>query len=257
MNVLLHELQDATIAKGDTITDPQFVTEHNELECFDRVLANPQWNQKKWSKEWVENNEPYGRFPYGLPPSNRGDWAWIQVMLSSLNKTGKAGVVMDNGVLFRSRTEGKIRKKIIQADLIEAVIALPENLFYNTSSPGCVLILNKDKEEQKKNNILFVYGEENYGSKRTQNYLRDEDINDIVNSYNSRETIDRFSRVVEVNEVKENNYNLNVSRYIDTTERTDTRAVPEIWSELEAIEKEQEELSKELEDSLEEFGYEI
>jgi len=102
-----------------------------------------------------------------------------------------------------------------------------------------------------------VYGEENYGSKRTQNYLRDEDINDIVNSYNSRETIDRFSRVVEVNEVKENNYNLNVSRYIDTTERTDTRAVPEIWSELEAIEKEQEELSKELEDSLEEFGYEI
>ena len=257
MNVLLHELQDANIAKGDTITNPQFVTEHGELSLFDKVLANPQWNQKKWNKDWVKENEPYSRFPYGLPPSNRGDWAWIQLMLASLSENGKAGVVMDNGVLFRSRSEGDLRQKVIDADLIEAVVALPENLFYNTSSPGCVLILNKNKDDKKKDNILFIYAEDKYGSKRTQNYLRSQDINKIVEGYYSREAIEGFSRVVQIGEIQENNYNLNVSRYIDTTEKTETRPVPEIWAELSELEEVQGELTRELADSLDEFRYEI
>ncbi|QOS10429.1 type I restriction-modification system DNA-methyltransferase RmeM [Haloferax gibbonsii] len=257
MNVLLHEMQDAKIEKGDTITDPKFVTEHGELELFDVILANPQWNQKKWNKEWVQENEPYNRFPYGLPPSNRGDWAWIQLMVSSLSETGKAGVVMDNGVLFRSRTEGKIRKEIINTDLIETVIALPENLFYNTSSPGCILILNKNKSEAKSGNIQFIYAENKHGSKRAQNYLREKDIESIVDAYQNRERIEHFSRVVSIDEIEDNNYNLNVSRYIDTTGRNNTKPVPEIWAEITDIEREQDEITSELAESFEHFGYEI
>ena len=157
MNVLLHELQDARVAKGDTITTPKFITEHDELELFDRVVANPPWIQKKWSKSWVQDNEPYDRFPYGLPPANRGDWAWIQLMVSSLKETGKAGVVMDHGALFRARSEGDIRQKVLEEDLVEAVIALPPNLFYNTNSPGCIIILNKDKAAHREGEVLFVY----------------------------------------------------------------------------------------------------
>src|SRR6056297_3542902 len=219
MNMMLHELHGAEIRKGDTIRDPQFTTPNDELKLFDRVIANPMWNQKDWNKPWVEENEPYNRFSYGLPPKNRGDWAWIQLMIASMNETGKAGVVMDNGILFRSRSEKKIRKPILEADLVEAVIALPENLFYNTSSPGCILILNKDKPEERTDKVLFIYAEDQelresgvqiFEELSIQNQLTTKGVNYLAETYHTARNEAHHSRLVDIEEIAENDWNLNV-----------------------------------------------
>jgi len=264
MNVLLHELQDATVEKGDTITDPKFVTEHDELEQFDRVVANPPWNQKKWSKEWVQENEPYNRFEYGLPPKNRGDWTWIQLLIASLSDTGKAGIVMDNGILFRSRSEKKIRKPILEADLIEAVIALPENLFYNTSSPGCILILNKDKPEERENKVQFIYAEDQilresgfqiFDELSNQNELTPEGVEYLAETHLTGRQEDHHSRLVDIEEIEENDWNLNVPRYIDTTEPEEPIDVSEKLRELDELEKKRRKTSEELQQYMEELDY--
>ncbi|MXR19233.1 type I restriction-modification system subunit M [Halobacterium bonnevillei] len=247
MNVLLHELQDATIEKGDTITSPKFVTEHDELEVFDRVVANPPWNQKKWSKEWVQENEPYNRFEYGLPPSNRGDYAWIQLMLASLSENGKAGIVMDNGVLFRSRSEKSIRKPILENDLLEAVIALPENLFYNTSSPGCILILNKDKPENREGKVQFIHAEEQilrtsgvniYDERSNQNKLTKSGVEYIAETHNQGREEEHHSRFVNIGEIEENNWNLNISRYVDTTSNASDIDLKNLMRDVQELEDE-------------------
>jgi len=264
MNVLLHELQDATIAKGDTITDPKFVTEHSELEVFDRVVANPPWNQKKWNKEWVEENEPYNRFPYGLPPKNRGDWSWIQLMLASLSETGKAGIVMDNGILFRSRSEKKIRKPILEADLIEAVIALPENLFYNTGSPGCILIMNKDKPAEREGKVQFIYAEDQtlresgiqiFEELSNQNQLTQEGIEYLAETHLSGREEDHHSRFVDLEEIEENDWNLNVPRYVDTTEPEDPIDVSEKLRELDELAEERRKTDEQLQQYMEDLEY--
>lgn len=264
MNTLLHELPDADIAKGDTITEPKFTTEHDELQVFDKVIANPMWNQKEWNKDWVEENEPYHRFPYGLPPSNRGDWAWIQLMLASLNETGKAGVVMDNGVLFRSRSEKKIRKPILENDLVEAVIALPENLFYNTGSPGCILILNKDKPEEREGTVQFIYAEDEqlrssgvwvYEDLSNQHRLTQEGVEHIAETYRTWREEPHHSRVVTLDEVEENDWNLNVPRYVDTTEPEEPIDVSEKLRELDELEAKRRETDEELQQYMEELKY--
>ncbi len=264
MNVLLHELQDAKIAKGDTITEPKFVTEHDELEVFDRVVANPPWNQKKWSKEWVQENEPYNRFEYGLPPKNRGDWSWIQLMLASLSETGKAGIVMDNGVLFRSRSEKKIRRPILENDLIEAVIALPENLFYNTSSPGCILIMNKDKPTEREGKVQFIYAEDQtlresgiqiFEELSNQNELTSEGVEYLAETYHTGREEDHHSRLVDLDEIKENDWNLNVPRYVDTTEPEEPIDVSEKLEELDRLAEERQQTDEELQAYMEELEY--
>jgi len=264
MNVLLHELQDATIAKGDTITEPKFVTEHDELEVFDRVVANPPWNDKKWAKDWVQENEPYNRFPYGLPPSNRGDWAWIQLMIASLSEQGKAGIVMDNGTLFRSRSEKKIRKPFLEDDLIEAVIALPENLFYNTGSPGCLLIFNKDKPVEREDKVLFVYAEDQrlresgiqvYEELSSQNKLRSEGVEYIAESFRTGREEAHHSRLVDMAEIAENDWNLNVPRYIDATEPWEPIDVTSKLEELDKLAEKREQTEAELENYMQELNY--
>jgi type I restriction enzyme M protein len=264
MNVLLHELQDAKIAKGDTITEPKFVTDHDELEVFDRVVANPPWNQKKWNKEWVQENEPYNRFPYGLPPSNRGDWSWIQLMLASLSENGKAGIVMDNGILFRSRSEKKIRKPILEDDIIEAVIALPENLFYNTSSPGCILIMNKDKPEEREGKVQFIYAEDQtlresgvqvFKELSNQNQLTQEGVEYLAETHLTGREEDHHSRLVNLEEIEENDWNLNVPRYVDTTEPEEPIDVSEKLRELDKLAEERRKTDEELQRYMEELEY--
>lgn len=260
MNVLLHELQDATIAKGDTITEPKFVTEHDELEVFDRVVANPPWNDKKWAKDWVQENEPYNRFPYGLPPANRGDWAWIQLMVASLSENGKAGIVMDNGVLFRSRSERKIRKPFVEDDLLEAVIALPPNLFYNTSSPGCLLIFNKNKPENRENGVLFIHAQEEqlrgsgvtvFEELSSQNKLTTEGVDYIAETFLTGREEPHHSRLVTIDEIAENDWNLNVPRYVDTTPETEEIDVQTRMAELKQIEDKISKSSEQLESIIE------
>jgi len=254
MNMLLHDLFDAKIARGDTMRDPDF-TEDGKLMQFDRVIANPMWNQSKWSKEHLQDSNPYGRFSYGFPPKNSADWAWIQHMLASSNKQGNVGVVLDNGVLFRSRSEGKIRKKVLQEDLIEAVIALPSNLFYNTSSPGCILILNKNKPIERNDKVIFIYAEEDYEEGSNQNFLRKEDINKILKAYHNYEDQERYCRVVDMEEIDRNDYNLNVPRYVDTTQPEEPVDVEGVLEDLNKLEQERNVIEDELDGYLKELGY--
>jgi len=263
MNVLLHELYDAKIEKGNTITDPQRVTRHGELEKFDRVIANPMWNQE-YDKEWAEESDPYNRFPYGLAPKNRADWTWIQLMLASLNETGRAGVVMDNGVLFRSRSEKKIRKPILEDDLIEAVIALPANLFYNTSSPGCILLLNQDKPAEREGKVLFIHAEDQhlreseievYEELSNQNRLTEEGVEYLAETFLTGREEPHHSRLVSMDEIAENDWNLNVPRYVDTTEPEEPIDVSETLQELDRLAEERQKTDEELQQYMEELEY--
>jgi len=254
MNMFLHDLYDAQIKRGDTFTEPLFLEDGGKLQQFDRVIANPMWNQS-YAKCDIKESQAYNRFNYGFPPKNSADWAWVQHMLASANREGKVGVVLDNGVLFRSRSEGKIRKKILKEDLIEAVIALPSNLFYNTSSPGCILMLNKNKPAERKDKVIFIYGEEDYEEGSNQNFLREKDLDKILDAYHNFEDIEKYCRVADMEEIERNDFNLNVPRYVDTTEEEEPVDVEEVLTELDQLEKERDEIESEMMSYLKELGY--
>jgi type I restriction enzyme M protein len=226
MNMFLHGVFNADIRKGDTLRDPMHV-EHGELMHFDRVIANPPFSLKKWGKDEADA-DAFGRFPYGTPPKDAGDLAFVQHMISSLNAEGMAGVVMPHGVLFRGSSEKEIRKGILEDDLLEAVVGLPSALFYGTGIPACLLIINKQKPADRKGKVIFINSELEYEEGKNQNKLREEDIEKIVATFDNYESIKRYSSVVTLDEIKENDYNLNIRRYADTSpppEIYDVRAI--------------------------------
>ncbi|KIP20613.1 putative type I restriction enzymeP M protein [Anoxybacillus ayderensis] len=254
MNLLLHGLSDHEIKKGDTIREPKLLDENGELLLYDRVIANPPFSLKNWGREEAEA-DAFHRFRFGLPPKNAGDYAFIQHMIATLNDEGKAGVVMPHGVLFRGGAEGKIRQGILEEDLIEAIIGLPANLFYGTGIPACILIINKNKEEHKKGKVLFIDASHDYQEGKNQNVLRDEDIEKIVSTYDAWKDVEKYSRVVTLEEIKENDYNLNIARYIDTTEEEEQIDVAEALRQLRQLEQEREEIEKVMYGYLKELGY--
>ncbi|MEW8359709.1 MAG: type I restriction-modification system subunit M [Candidatus Thiodiazotropha sp.] len=215
MNMFLHGVFNADIRKGDTLRDPEHI-QNGELMTFDRVIANPPFSLKKWGKDEADN-DAYGRFPYGTPPKDAGDLAFVQHMIASLNAEGMMGVVMPHGVLFRGSSEKEIRKGILNDDFLEAVIGLPSALFYGTGIPACLLIVNKQKPADRKGKVLFINSELEYEEGKNQNKLREQDIEKIVSTFDSYETIKRYSSVVTLDEIKENDYNLNIRRYADTS----------------------------------------
>lgn len=215
MNMFLHGVFNADIRKGDTLREPQH-TEHGEIMTFDRVIANPPFSLKKWGKEEAES-DPYARFPYGTPPKDAGDLAFVQHMIASLNAEGMMGVVMPHGVLFRGASEKKIRQGILDDDLIEAVIGLPSGLFYGTGIPACLLIINKNKPKERHGKVLFINSELEYEEGKNQNKLRPQDLEKIVATFDDYTEIKRYSRVVNLEEIQENDYNLNIRRYADTS----------------------------------------
>jgi len=226
MNMFLHGVYSADIRKGDTLGDPQH-TQGGELMTFDRVIANPPFSLKKWGKEGAENDS-YGRFPYGTPPKDSGDMAFVQHMISSLNAEGMMGVVMPHGVLFRGSSEKEIRKGILNDDLLEAVVGLPPALFYGTGIPASLLIINKNKPADRKGKVLFINGELEFEEGKNQNKLRPQDIDKIVTTFDNYAEIKRYSKVVTLAEIAENDYNLNIRRYADTSlppEIFDVRAI--------------------------------
>ena len=226
MNMFLHGVFNADIRKGDTLRDPQH-TWGGELRVFDRVIANPPFSLKKWGKD-VADNDPYGRYPYGTPPKDAGDLAFIQHMIASLNAEGKMGVVVSHGVLFRGSSEKKIRKGILEDDLLEAVIGLPSSLFYGTGIPAALLVINKSKPTVRKAKVLFINGELEYQEGKNQNKLREQDIRHILSVYDAFVDEKRYSKVVDMDEIRENDYNLNIRRYADTSpppEPFDVRAL--------------------------------
>ena len=226
MNMFLHGVYSADIKKGDTLREPQY-TEAGALMTFDRVIANPPFSLKKWGKEEADS-DAYGRFPYGTPPKDAGDLAFVQHMIASLNAEGMMGVVMPHGVLFRGSSEKAIRQGILNDDLLEAVIGLPAALFYGTGIPACLLIINKAKPAERKGKVLFINSELEYEEGKNQNKLRQQDIDKIVTTFENFEEIKRYSKVVPLAEIEENDFNLNIRRYADTSpppEIFDVRAI--------------------------------
>ncbi|MAL95631.1 MAG: type I restriction-modification system subunit M [Haliea sp.] len=226
MNMFLHGVYSADIRKGDTLREPQH-TQHGELMTFDRVIANPPFSLKKWGKEEADS-DAYGRFLYGTPPKDAGDLAFVQHMIASLNAEGMMGVVMPHGVLFRGSSEKAIRQGILNDDLLEAVVGLPAALFYGTGIPACLLIINKQKPAERKGKVLFINGELDFEEGKNQNKLRQQDIEKIVQTFDDYTEVKRYSRVVSLEEIAENDYNLNIRRYADTSpppETFDVRAI--------------------------------
>ena len=204
MNMFLHNIDDARIEWGDTISNPLHL-EDGKLMKFQVVVANPPFSLDKWSIGFAGDNgdksfkmtpnlDPYGRFEWGVPPKSRGDYAFVQHMLYSLAEDGRMAVILPHGVLFRGGSEGKIRKEIIDLNLLDAVIGLPENLFYGTSIPACVMVFRKDRRDRE---VLFIdaSGERNFEKGKNQNKLREQDVERIVKAYEDYKTIDKYSYV--------------------------------------------------------------
>jgi type I restriction enzyme M protein len=253
MNLLLHGLNDHEIKKGDTIREPKLL-EDGALILYDRVIANPPFSLKNWGREEAEADQ-MGRFRFGIPPKNAGDYGFIQHMIASLNREGKAGVVMPHGVLFRGGAEGEIRQGILEEDLVEAIIGLPANLFYGTGIPACIIILNRNKEAHKQGKVLFVDGSKDYQEGKNQNVLRDGDLEKIVHAYDTWEDVEKYCRVVELEEIKANDFNLNITRYIDSTEEEEQIDVAEALRKLRELEKEREGVELVMSGYLKELGY--
>ena len=226
MNMFLHGVFSADIRKGDTLRDPQHMKE-SQRASFDRVIANPPFSLKKWGKEECDDDS-YGRFPYGTPPKDAGDLAFVQHMIASVNADGMAGIVMPHGVLFRGSSEKAIRHGILKDDLLEAVVGLPAGLFYGTGIPACFLIINKAKPQARKNKVLFINSELEFEEGKNQNKLRQQDLTKIVATFDAYQDIKRYAKVVDISEIEENDFNLNIRRYADTSppaELFDVRAI--------------------------------
>jgi type I restriction enzyme M protein len=264
MNMILHGYTDARIRKGDTFTEPQFITADGGLEQFDMVLANPPWNLKNWlhktetvkgKKKVVEVEDPYNRIKYGRPPASSADWAWIQHMYASLKPNGRMGIVMDNGVLFRGSKEKAARKAFVEMDVIDTVVGMPSNLFANTGSPGCLVFISKQKPKDRKGKILFIDASNDYLEGKAQNHLREEDVQKTLATYHTFESVERYCTVADLDEIIENDYNLNISRYVDTTEPEVIVDIPEVLKELDQLEKDKAEIDQKLKGYLKELGW--
>ena len=228
MNMFLHEMDSARIEWGDTINNPK-LTEADALRKFDVVVANPPFSLDKWGADDAEADR-FHRFHRGVPPKSKGDYAFITHMIETLNEHGRAGVVLPHGVLFRGSSEGKIRKQLIQENLLKAVIGLPANLFFGTGIPASILIFDKNKGENT--DILFIDASREYESGKNQNRLREEDIRKIFDTYRNWEEIEKYSHIAPFDEVKENDFNLNIPRYVDTFEEEEPVNVGAVQEEI-------------------------
>lgn len=217
MNLYMHDIEDAKILRGDTLRDPKFKTDRGALTRFDVVLANPPFSLKNWGAEtWAR--DPYRRAFCGVPPAKNGDYAWIQHMLASVKPgTGRVGVVMPHGVLFRRGIETTIRECIASGGMLEAVIGLPPNLFYSTPIPACLLIFRASGSADFGDGILYINAARRYQKGKNQNVLADDDIADIVTAYRSRgqSVPDGLDvRLVSLAEIKDSRWDLKISRYL-------------------------------------------
>ena len=253
MNVLLHGLPDARIEKGDTIRDPKLV-EEGELLLYDRVIANPPFSLDEWGRE-VAGNNGYGRFRFGVPPKTKGDLAFVQHMVAVLNATGRLGVVMPHGVLFRGAAEGKIRQGLLREDLFEAVIGLAPNLFYGTGIPASILVLDRDKPAARKGKVLFIDASGEFEEGSNQNRLRDRDVEHVSRTFHAFADEEKYARVVPLAEIERNDWNLNISRYVDTSEEEERIDVADAVRKLRALERERAAAEAVMNRYLAELGY--
>ncbi len=224
MNLFLHGAEDFHIERGDTLRQPAFYT-GDSLAVFDCVIANPPFSLQKWGDD-VWTNDPYGRNFAGLPPIKTGDFAWVQHMIKSMTpKTGRMAVVLPHGVLFRMGKEGQIRRKLLEMDVLEAIISLGRNLFYGTGLAACILVFRETKTHRNK--VLFIDAFPEFNAGRTQNELLPEHIERIHEWYAAYETIEGICRVVTIDEIRANNHNLNIPRYVEPVIAREPHSVDE------------------------------
>jgi len=254
LNLVAHGITDAFIEFGDSLLYPRF-TEGGKLKQFDVVIANIPWNQDGYGEETLKKADFKERF-FDYPPNNTADWAWVQHMLASAKENGRVGLVVDNGCLFRGGAERTIRSKVIEKDWIECVILTPEKLFYNTGAPGAIIIFRKNKTQERKNKILFINASNEYiphPSVRRLNTLSKENINKIVETYRKFADIGGFSRVVDISEVRKNDYNLNVTLYVMPVEEKEQIDISQEFQELMKIEEERKKVTEDLKQILEQI----
>ena len=232
MNLFLHGQEDFEIVRGDTLRDPKFL-KNDQLEDFDCVIANPPFSLKEWGYDYW-TSDPYGRASFGLAPKTNGDFAWVQHMFASLNDEGRMAVVLPHGVLFRGGAEGKIRTKLLTENRIVAVIGVASNLFYGTGIPACILVLRKARPKAHKDHVLIVNAEEIFTKGRAQNTLSETQADDIYDIYQQMrklgpkaEDIEGVARWVSHSEIAENDFNLNIARYVQKPLEEETITVEE------------------------------
>ncbi len=252
MNMFLHGEDNHRIEWGDTIRNPKLQESSGGLMHFDVVTANPPFSLDKWGHEGAKD-DPFGRFNRGIPPKTKGDYAFISHMIETLKpQTGRMGVVVPHGVLFRASTEGKIRTKLIDENLLDAVIGLPEKLFFGTGIPAAILLFKKQKTDDK---VLFIDASREFKNGKNQNQLTPENIQKIIDVYKARETTDKYSYLATLDEIKENDYNLNIPRYVDTFEEEEEIDLVAVRKERLALQKELSDLEEEMAGYLKELGY--
>jgi len=243
MNMFLHDYTDSLFAIGDTFTKPGFAAEGAGLKRFDYVVANPMWNQDNYGESLYENDQ-WKRFERGAAPSSSADWGWLQHIAASLNDTGRATIVLDTGAVSRgsgsksSNKEKTIRQAFVEADLIEAVVLLPENLFYNTTAPGIVVVLNRHKNNGRKGQFLLINASAFFAKKKPKNELTDQGIAAVAEVFHKWESRDKLSRVVTLDDVREADFNLSPSLFVETNDRVHHRALDAILSDLRATQAE-------------------
>lgn len=249
MNCFLHGMDAARIEWCDTLNNPQLV-EANGLMKFDVVVANPPFSLDKWGHEKAESDR-FKRYLRGIPPKSKGDYAFILHMIETTLPTGRVGVIVPHGVLFRGGSEGKIRQALLEDNLLEAVVGLPGNLFFGTGIPAAILIFNKSK---KNNNTLFIDASNEYEDGKKQNKLRPEDVEKIVEAYRNFSEIEKYSHVATLEEIQENDYNLNIPRYVDTFEEEEPVDIEATKVEIKRLEQELIEVRSEMEGYLKELN---
>jgi type I restriction enzyme M protein len=258
MNLFLHDIEDAKVRRGDTLRDPKFLDAAGRMERFDVVITNPPFSLKNWGVD-VWTHDPWGRPACGLPPASSGDYAWVQHMVASMRPvTGRVGVVMPHGVLFRGGAEAHIRQCLIRSDQLEAVIGLPPNLFYSTGIPACLLIFWATKEAERRGHVLFVDGSKRFEKGKNQNRIRPEDVDTILAAYRTASEQDGENsvgvRLAPHAEIEANGWDLNIGRYIQGA-AAEVVDVETALAELRAAQDALREAEARLDERLTEAGY--
>lgn len=275
MNLYIHEIQDAKIAWGDTLANPLFKDDDGNLMLFDVIVANMPFSKDKWAAgfnpggdaigkgkkafKMEANLDKYHRFDWGVPPASKGDWAFLLHMIHSLSVNGRIAAVAPHGVLFRGGAEGLIRKRVVDENLLDAVIGFPENIFYGTGIPACILVFKKNRKDT---DVLFIdaskkdeEGNYRYIRATNQNELLEKHIKDIVSGYYARKEQPKYSHVATIEEIKENEYNLNIPRYVDTFEEEPLIDIEEVNATIARLKNEISDAEERMDSYLKKLGF--
>jgi len=223
MNMILHDFPTANILTGNTLSDPKF-KDGEKLRTYDLVVANPPFSVKTWSTGLTPSNDPYQRFEWGEPPAKQGDYAFLLHIIRSMKSTGKGACILPHGVLFRGNAEAVIRRNLVRSGILKGIIGLPANLFYGTGIPACILVLDKENATARKG-IFMIDASKGFIKDGNKNRLRERDLHQIVDVFTNTEEHPGYSRLVPLDEIEKNDFNLNLPRYIDTQEAEDIQDI--------------------------------